>query len=668
MAEDHLDRARAHVGVVLTQTRNDECQGPVARQQAQPMGNELPFGTRLGRAVFVVLCARSVRVGRGVEFGVFAAYRPVPTRFQPRSGGGRPCGRCCVRLVSCTLLAVSDTAIDSVRGEDRDAIDRTVDVVSLPDGTVTFLLTDIEGSTIAWQRHSEAMSVAVARHDEIVAGVVASWSGVRPVVQGEGDSVVAAFSRATDAVAAALDVQRALQREAWPGGLQLRVRIGVHTGEAVPRDDGTYVGTTIIRAARIRDAANGGQTLVSASAATVAAFSLPDGAVLVDVGVHRLKNLDGPEQLWLLTHPDLRAVDGPLRTVEAFRHSLPVETTPLVGRVAELAALADELGREHLVTLTGSGGVGKTRLAARVGADLLDRFPGGVWWVDLAPLRDPQAIGSVLLAAIGANEDGSRPAVEIAKDRLSGAPAMVVFDNCEHLVADAAATIELLRSECPNLVVLATSREPLGLAGEVTWRVPSLSLPARGAVVDVDALGAFDAFTLFVDRARRARPDLRLSAAQIEAMVDICQQLDGIPLAIEFAAARCRQLAPERIAADLGQRFRLLTGGVRTALPRQQTLLASVEWSHDLLDDDERRVLRRLSVCSGSFRLGLAETLGAARRRSRRMGRSRSRRPARRQEPRAARRTHRPSRAHRSRLSAVGDRPPLRARPGRRRR
>ena len=494
--------------------------------------------------------------------------------------------------------------------------DGTVDVVplpfALPAGTVTFLLTDVEGSTVAWQRHPLSMSAAVARHDEIVGGAIAAWSGARPVEQGEGDSVVAAFSRATDAIAAAFEIQLALQRESWPDGLELRVRIGVHTGEAVQRDEGNYVGTAIIRTARIRDAANGGQILVSESAAAIAGDGLPEGVVLVDVGAHRLKGLDRPEQLWLLTHPDLVVVDAGLRTVDTYRHNLPGETTPLIGRVDELAALADELGRERLVTLTGSGGVGKTRLAARVGADVLAGFPGGVWWVDLAPLRDPAGIGSTLLAAIGANEDGSRPAVEIAKDRLSGAPTLVVFDNCEHLVADAARVIESLRSACPNLVVLATSREPLGLSGEVTWRVPSLSLPARDAAVDVEALDGFDAIRLFLDRARRARPDLRLSAGQIEAIVDICQQLDGIPLAIELAAARCRQLPPERIAEDLGQRFRLLTGGARTLLPRQQTLLASVEWSHDLLDDDERRVLRRLSVCSGCFRLGLAESLGAA--------------------------------------------------------
>jgi class 3 adenylate cyclase len=302
--------------------------------------------------------------------------------------------------MSCMLRTVSDTETEPIRCGARDPSapdERTVDVVSLPfalpTGTVTFLLTDVEGSTVAWQRHPESMSAAIARHDEIVVEAIAAWSGARPVEQGEGDSVVAAFSRATDAIAAALDVQLALQREAWPDGIELRVPIGVHTGEAVQRDEGNYVGTAIIRTARIRNAANGGQILVPESAAAIAADALPDGAALVDVGAHRLKDLDRPEQLWLLTHPDLIAVDAALRTLDTYRHNLPVETTPLIGRVAELAALTDELGRERLVTLTGSGGVGKTRLAGRVGADVLDEFPGGVWWVDLAPLRDPRAIG-----------------------------------------------------------------------------------------------------------------------------------------------------------------------------------------------------------------------------------------------------------------------------------
>jgi len=307
--------------------------------------------------------------------------------------------------------------------------------VLLPTGTVTFLLTGVDGSTAAGPRHLAAM----ARRDEIVFDAIAAWSGARPIEQREGDSVLAAFSRATDAIAAALEMQLALQREPRPDGFDLCVRIGVHTGEVVQGDAGEDVRSVVIRTERICNAARGGQVLVSASAAAVAADSLRDGAELVDAGAHRLGDLVRPEQLWLLAHPDLKVVAPALPTPDTHRHNLPTETTPLIGRVAEIAAVAAELRRERLVTLTGSGGVGKTRLAVRVGADLLGEFPGGVWWLDLAPLRDPRAIGSTLLAAIGANEDGVRPAIEVAADRLAGARSLIVFDNCEHLVVDAAA-------------------------------------------------------------------------------------------------------------------------------------------------------------------------------------------------------------------------------------
>ena len=514
------------------------------------------------------------------------------------SVGCPPGGGCCGRLVRCTLDVVG--TFDGL----------TADMATLPTGTVTFLLTDVERSTLLWQDHSDVMALAIARHYELLDAVIEAHGGSRPQEQGEGDSVVGAFSRASDALAAALDAQLMLGREPWPGGLDLRVRMGVHTGEAVQRGDDNYVGASVIRAARIRNAGHGGQVLVSDSASAVAGDALPAGASLVDLGSHRLKDLARPERLWSLVHADLPVVTAPLRTLDAYRHNLPQQPTPLIGRSGEVGDIAGELAGERLVTLTGAGGIGKTRLAAQVGADIIERFPGGVWWVDLAPLRDGAAIGSTLLAAIGASEDAARPALDIARDRLSAQAALVVFDNCEHVIADAATVIDELRAACPGLVVLATSREPLGLAGEVTWRVPSLSVPPAGA--DLDDLDGYDAVTLFLDRARRARPELTLDAVQVVAVVETCRRLDGIPLAIELAAARCRQLAPERIAAGLDERFRLLTGGGRTSLPRQQTLLASVAWSHDLLDNDERGLLRRLSVCAGTFRLGLAEALGSS--------------------------------------------------------
>ena len=284
----------------------------------------------------------------------------------------------------------------------------------MPSGTVTFLLTDVEGSTSSWRDHPDQMAAAITRHYEILGAAIERWSGARPVEQGEGDSVVGAFTRASNALSAALDAQRGLQSERWPDGLALRVRMGVHTGEAVQRGDDNYVGTSIIRTARIRNAGNGGQILVSASAAAIGADGLPDGAYLVDLGSHRLKDLTHPEHVWALVHPDLHAIDAPLRTLDAHRHNLPLQPTPLIGRIAELADVAGELADERLVTLTGAGGVGKTRLAASVGAALVQRFPGGAWWVDLAPLSDGAAIASTLLAAIGANEDGARPALDIA--------------------------------------------------------------------------------------------------------------------------------------------------------------------------------------------------------------------------------------------------------------
>ncbi len=483
----------------------------------------------------------------------------------------------------------------------------------LPTGTVTFLMTDIEGSTRSWERESEALARAVPRHYEILDEAIALHGGVRPVEQGEGDSIVAAFSRASDAVAAAVTAQRMLQAEPWPGGVELAVRMAVHTGEAQLRDEGNYFGLSVIRCARLRSCGHGGQVLVSNVTAGLVADALRDGVKLVDLGRHRLKDLGRPERIWQVVHPDLASDFAPLLSLDAFRQNLPLQLSPLIGRRSEIAELVGLLPGERLVTLTGAGGVGKTRLALAVGAELLASFPGGVWFVELGATGGAASVGRATLKVLGAHETPGVPPADVAAVELGEIDrSLVILDNCEHLLDECAEfTTTVLRAN-PAVTVLATSREQLGVAGEVAWRVPSLASPPKGEPLAVEALSQYDAVTLFVDRARRARPSFSVDDANAAAVAQVCHRLDGIPLAVELAAARCRHMSVDRIASELDDRFHLLTGGSRTVMPRQQTLAASVEWSFDLLDELERRVLRRLGAFGGAFALEAAEAVVAA--------------------------------------------------------
>jgi predicted ATPase/class 3 adenylate cyclase/DNA-binding CsgD family transcriptional regulator len=483
----------------------------------------------------------------------------------------------------------------------------------LPTGTVTFLMTDIEGSTGAWERHPDALAVAVPRHYDLLDEAITSHRGVRPVEQGEGDSVVAAFSRPSDAVAAAVAAQRALADEQWPDGGRLSVRMSLHTGEAQLRDEGNYFGLAVIRCARLRSCAHGGQVLLSDVTAGLVVDGLPDDVGLADLGRHRLKDLGRPERVWQLLHPDLPAEFPPLTSLDAFRQNLPFQLSPLIGRRAEITELVAMMEEERLVTLTGSGGVGKTRLALAVGAEVVAAFPGGVWFVDLAATRGSGSVGRATLKALGMPETPGVPpaqvaAVELAEDGRS----LVILDNCEHLIAECAEFVTTVLTASAGVSVLATSREQLGVTGEIAWRVPSLPAPPRDATLPIEALSQYDAVNLFVDRARRARPSFTVDDGNAAEIAQICHRLDGIPLAVELAAARCRHLSTQQIAGQLDDRFRLLTGGSRMTMPRQQTLAASVEWSYDLLDDLERRVLRRLGVFAGPFSLPAAEAVVAA--------------------------------------------------------
>ena len=400
--------------------------------------------------------------------------------------------------------------------------------------------------------------------------------------------------------------------EPWPEGAELRVRMAVHTGEAQLRDHGYYLGQALNRGARIRAAGHGGQVLVSATTAALVADRLPPRVTLADLGLHRLKDLGRSERIWQLAHPDLPSTFPPLRSLDVFRHNLPIQLTPLIGRENEIVDVGSRLAGERLVTLTGSAGVGKTRLALAVAAEALDQYPGGVWWLELAALADPNAVGRTALAALGSRETAGTPVAHQLAVELGDQPSLLVLDNCEHLLAACAELVSALLLANPSVSVLTTSREALGVPGEITWRVPSMRCPSPDAAVDVPALSQYDAVVLFVERARRARPSFAVNDANAPAVAEICYRLDGIPLAVELAAARCRQMSPERIASELDDRFRLLTGGARTVMARQQTLAASVDWSHDRLDEAERMAFRRLGVFAGPFPLEAAEAVVAA--------------------------------------------------------
>ena len=466
---------------------------------------------------------------------------------------------------------------------------------TLPTGTVTFLLSDIEGSTRLWEADEELAAAAVARHYELFDIAISAHGGARPVEQGEGDSIVGAFAVASDALAAALDVQRSFAKEAWPTERALKVRLALHSGEARLRDESNYSGPVIIRCARLRSVAHGGQTLLSDAARDLVVDRLPSGVTLRNLGPQRLKDLARPERVWQLCHSEIETEFPPVDSLDAWPNNLPAQLTPFLGRGAEMAALREHLASHRLVTLTGAGGCGKTRLALQLAAEVAECHPGGTWWVELAGVTDPELVTATVATAIGVRAEPERPLVETLAESLAGPPTLVVLDNCEQvLAATACLSDELLRSVA-NVSVLATSRESLGITGELAWRVPSLD---RDTGVQ-----------LFVDRAALVRPGFMPSDEEASFVSSICERLDGLPLAIELAASRTRVMRPAAIAAALEDRFRLLTGGGKSAQPRQQTLEASVAWSYDLLNESERTLLRRLSVFNGGFTLNAAEAV-----------------------------------------------------------
>lgn len=466
------------------------------------------------------------------------------------------------------------------------------DARPLPTGTVAFLFTDIEGSTQRWESHRDAMDAAIRRHDALLQESIAAHDGY--VFKRMGDSFCSVFRTAPDAIAAAYDAQRTLNKEDFSTVDGLKVRMAVHVGHA-DEHNGDYFGPTVNRVARLLAIGYGGQVLVSGAATDLAQGEMPPQTALRDLGSHRLKDLAQPEQVYQLIAPDLPQKFFPLRSLDALPNNLPLQLTSFIGREDEIESVKALAETHRLTTLVGTGGVGKTRLALQAGADLLDRHEDGVWFVELAPLSDGTLIVSELAPLFGVQASGERSLVDALLSSLRSKHALLIIDNCEHLVDPAAEIIEKILRGCPNVHVLATSREALKIPGETVHRVASLDEEA--------------AIALFAERASASTDSFKLTDENRATVTKICRRLDGIALAIELAAARVRALDVNELFTRLDERFRILTGGSRTALPRQQTMRALIDWSFDLLTPAEQALLRRMSAFAGGSTLDAASAI-----------------------------------------------------------
>jgi predicted ATPase/class 3 adenylate cyclase len=480
---------------------------------------------------------------------------------------------------------------------------------SLPTGTVTFLFTDIQGSTPMWEREPEKMAEALQVHNTALRQAIEAHGGA--VFKTVGDAFQAAFATAPQALKAAIEGQRNLQTAPWNELGALSVRMGLHTGEAEldPGGDEYAVCHAKNRIGRIHSAAHGGQVLLSQETADLVLRVLPEGISLKNLGEHRLKGMQWLEHLYQVVAPDLSQEFPPLATAITHPNNLPVQLTSFIGREKEIAAVVELLGKHRLVTLSGVGGVGKTRLSLQVARSIMESFPDGVWFIEFAPLIDPDRLSQTVAGVLGLQESGSLPILDVMIQYLQSRSLLLVLDNCEHLIDACAGLVDTLLRNCDQIKLLATSREALSVTGEVPYHVPSLSFPKPLHQVKLDELSQCEAVRLFITRAAVARTGFTLTEPIAPAVAQICQRLDGIPLAIELAAARTGALSVEQIATRLNNCFRLLTGGSRTSLPRHQTLRASIDWSYTLLDQHERSLLVRLTVFSGGWTLEAAETV-----------------------------------------------------------
>lgn len=472
---------------------------------------------------------------------------------------------------------------------------------------LTFLFTDLQDSTPLWEKFPDEMQQASARHDALLREAVESNRG--SVIKTMGDGIHAAFESPLDSVLATLAAQHALAAEPWPQTTgPLNVRMGLHTGESQERD-GDYYGIDVNLAARIMSLGHGGQILLSETTSSLVQKSLPDNCTLADLGQHRLKGVANLERVFQLCHPDLDAEFPPLKSLAAYKHNLPRQLTRFIGREKEVDNVKQLLEKCRLLTLLGPGGTGKTRLMLQVAEEVIDDYADGVWLVELASLTDPDLIPERVAGALNVQEQPGRGLLDTLTEYLRRKELLLLLDNVEHLVQESAELTEHLLNNCPRLNVLVTGREALFIEGETTLQIPSLSLPRKDAKPSVETVSNSEGVQFFLDRGRAVNPDFALTDQNAAAIAEVVYRLDGIPLALELAAARLRMLTVQQIAAGLNNRFRLLTGGRRTALPRQQTLEALIDWSWNLLTEEECVLLRRLSVFSGGWTLEAAQTV-----------------------------------------------------------
>jgi predicted ATPase/class 3 adenylate cyclase/DNA-binding CsgD family transcriptional regulator len=481
-----------------------------------------------------------------------------------------------------------------------------MNMTSNPSGTVTFLFTDIENSTQLAREHPEAWDVAQARHHAILREAIESNNGF--VFQIIGDAFCSAFHKAADALKAALSAQQDLQNEPW-GEVTIYVRMGIHTGEAEFEGDEYRGYTTLSFVQRLMSAGHGGQVLVSSAAENLLREQLPEQIHLRNMGMNKFAGVNSPVRIFQVIAPDLPTEFPPLRTLDNLPNNLPIQLTSFVGREKELADVKRLLQNTHLLTLIGPGGTGKTRLSLQAASEILDQYPDGVWFVELAPILVPLLVPRTTAIAIGLRDEPQRPVIDMLCDYLQEKKVLIILDNCEHLVEACAQMADRILRAAPDTRILASSREALGIGGEVTYRVPSLGLPDLAHLPPIDSLSQYEAVKLFIDRATAAIPTFTVTNDNAPALAQVCHHLDGIPLAIELAAAKIRVLSVEQIAKRLDDRFRLLTGGSRTVLERHQTLRATIDWSYNLLLPAEQVLFQRLSVFVGGWTLEAAESI-----------------------------------------------------------